>query len=137
MGTQDWTTASAPNHHVTALIIAKADVVVAWLSVAAKTFKTVDSSLEITILASDGDLVTSGSVVMRIKGYSHSIIMAEITVLNIMQRLSGTASLTRAFVNQVKGSNAKILDTRKTTPGLKILENMLCDVTVDVIIDLP
>lgn len=121
-GTQDWTTVSVPNHHVTALIIAKTDVVIAGLSVATKVFKTVDASLEVTVLVSDGDLVTNGSVVMRIKGYSHSILMAEITVLNIMQRLSGIASLTRAFVNQVKGTNTKISDTRKTTPGLKILE---------------
>jgi nicotinate-nucleotide pyrophosphorylase (carboxylating) len=121
-GTQDWTTASVPDRAMTASVVAKADLVVAGLPVAAEIFHAVDAALEIRFLAQDGDRVPHGNPVLGITGSSRSILTAERVVLNILQRLSGTATLTRAFVDAVEGTGARILDTRKTTPGLKLLE---------------
>jgi nicotinate-nucleotide pyrophosphorylase (carboxylating) len=89
---------------------------------AAEVFRAVDPALEIQPLAEDGDRVAPGARVLRIAGSSRAILMAERVMLNLLQRLSGTASLTRAFVDAVAGTGARILDTRKTTPGLKLLE---------------
>lgn len=121
-GTQDWTTASVPDRKVTARVKAKADVVLAGLPVAREVFRTVDPLLEVRSLVQDGNLVPRGTEVMSITGSSRSILMAERVMLNLLQRLSGTATLTRGFVKAVEGTGAKILDTRKTTPGLKVLE---------------
>ncbi|MBK8793401.1 MAG: carboxylating nicotinate-nucleotide diphosphorylase [Holophaga sp.] len=121
-GTQDWTTASVPNRPMGAKVVAKANVVVAGLEVAEQVFRAVNATLEIRCLVHDGDAVAKGCEVMRIQGSSHGILMAERVMLNLLQRLSGTATLTRAFVEAVAGTGAKILDTRKTTPGLKLLE---------------
>ena len=121
-GTQDWTTASVPDRAMTASVVAKADLVLAGLPVAAEIFKVVDASLETRILAEDGARLTHGTPVLRIAGSSRSILTAERVMLNVLQRLSGTATLTRAFVDAVAGTGARILDTRKTTPGLKVLE---------------
>jgi len=95
---------------------------VAGLPVAAEIFHAVEPALEIRALAQDGDRVAHGNPVLGIKGSSRAILTAERVVLNILQRLSGTATLTRAFVDAVAGTGARILDTRKTTPGLKLLE---------------
>jgi len=121
-GTQDWTSASVPDRAMTASVVAKADLVLAGLPVAAEIFHAVDASLELHFLAQDGDRVAHGNPVLGIKGSSRSVLTAERVVLNILQRLSGTATLTRAFVDAVEGTGARILDTRKTTPGLKLLE---------------
>lgn len=121
-GTQDWTTASVPNRPMAAKVVAKADLVLAGLEVAEQVFRAVDAALEVRCLVGDGDAVTKGCEVMHIQGSSRSILMAERVMLNLLQRLSGTATLTRAFVAAVAGTGARILDTRKTTPGLKLLE---------------
>ena len=121
-GTQDWTTASVPDRKVTARVKAKADVVLAGLPVAREVFRAVDPLLEVRSLVQDGNLVPRGTEVMSITGSSRSILMAERVMLNLLQRLSGTATLTRGFVKAVEGTGAKVLDTRKTTPGLKVLE---------------
>ena len=121
-GTQDWTTASVPDRTMAASVVAKADVVLAGLPVAAEIFHAVDPALEVRALAQDGDRVAHGNPVLAIKGSSRSILSAERVMLNVLQRLSGTACLTRAFVDAVAGTGARILDTRKTTPGLKLLE---------------
>jgi len=121
-GTQDWTTASVPDRAMTASVVAKADLVLAGLPVAAEIFHAVDPALAIRALAQDGDRVSHGNPVLGIQGSSRSILMAERVVLNVLQRLSGTATLTRAFADAVAGTGARILDTRKTTPGLKLLE---------------
>jgi nicotinate-nucleotide pyrophosphorylase (carboxylating) len=121
-GTQDWTTASVPDRKVTARVKAKAEVVLAGLPVAREVFRAVDPLLEVRSLIQDGNLVPRGTEVMSITGSSRSILMAERVMLNLLQRLSGTATLTRGFVKAVEGTGAKILDTRKTTPGLKVLE---------------
>ena len=121
-GTQDWTTASVPDRPMTASVVAKADLVLAGLPVAAAVFQAVDPALQIQPLAKDGDAVVHGHPVLRITGSSRAILMAERVMLNLLQRLSGTATLTRAFVDAVAGTGARIMDTRKTTPGLKVLE---------------
>jgi nicotinate-nucleotide pyrophosphorylase (carboxylating) len=121
-GTQDWTTASVPDRPMTARVVAKGDLVLAGLPVAGQVFLAVDPALRVTAAAQDGDRVAAGAEVLQIEGSSRAILMAERVMLNLLQRLSGTATLTRAFVDAVAGTKARILDTRKTTPGLKILE---------------
>lgn len=121
-GTQDWTTASVPDRAMNAKVIAKADLVLAGLCVAQAVFHAVDPSLEVKELVRDGDRVVRGIEVLRVSGSSRAILMAERVMLNLLQRLSGTATLARHFVDAIEGTGAKILDTRKTTPGLKLLE---------------
>jgi nicotinate-nucleotide pyrophosphorylase (carboxylating) len=121
-GTQDWTSAAVPDRPMIASVVAKSTLVIAGLPMAAEIFKAVDPGLEIQALVLDGDMVGHGSPVLRIAGSSRAILMAERVMLNVLQRLSGTATLTRAFVDAVAGTGARILDTRKTTPGLKLLE---------------
>ncbi len=121
-GTQDWTTASIPDRKMMALVVAKADAVIAGLPVAFEVFRAVDQTLEVHGLVQDGDKVSWGLEVMTVTGSSRSILMAERVMLNLLQRLSGTATLTRQFVEAIEGTGARILDTRKTTPGLKVLE---------------
>jgi len=103
-------------------VVAKEDLVLAGLPVAVEVFLAVDPALRVVLGAQDGDRAAPGSVVLRIDGSSRAILMAERVMLNLLQRLSGTATLTRAFVDAVAGTGARILDTRKTTPGLKVLE---------------
>jgi nicotinate-nucleotide pyrophosphorylase (carboxylating) len=121
-GTQDWTSASVPDRPMAACVTAKQDLVLAGLPAALETFRAVDPGLELQPLAQDGDRVARGTRVLRVAGSSRAILMAERVMLNLLQRLSGTATLTRAFVDAVAGTGARILDTRKTTPGLKLLE---------------
>jgi nicotinate-nucleotide pyrophosphorylase (carboxylating) len=121
-GTQDWTTAAVPDRPMIASVVAKADLVLAGLPVAAQVLLAVDPGLEVRALAQDGSRVARGTPVLRAVGSSRSILVAERVMLNLLQRLSGTATLTRAFVDAVQGTGARILDTRKTTPGLKVLE---------------
>ncbi|NTV72605.1 MAG: carboxylating nicotinate-nucleotide diphosphorylase [Holophaga sp.] len=121
-GTQDWTSASVPDRDMEARVVAKGRLVLAGLPVAAEVFRAVDPALKLVPGAQDGDMVEPGAVVMRIEGSSRAILMAERVMLNLLQRLSGTATLTRAFADAVAGTGARILDTRKTTPGLKLLE---------------
>ena len=121
-GTQDWTTASVPDRPMTGRIRAKSDLVLAGLPVAAEVMRIVDPAVRIDLRAQDGDKVGPGAEVMAFEGSSHGILLAERMMLNLLQRLSGTATLTRAFVDAVAGTGARILDTRKTTPGLKLLE---------------
>lgn len=121
-GTQDWTTASVPDRPMEAVVVAKERLVLAGLPVAQAVFQAVDPGLDVRCLALDGDEVERGTTVLRISGSSHGILMGERVMLNLLQRLSGTATLTHAFVKAIEGTGARILDTRKTTPGLKLLE---------------
>jgi nicotinate-nucleotide pyrophosphorylase (carboxylating) len=105
-----------------AAIVAKAAGVIAGLDVARLTFREADAALKFRPLARDGDAVTPGVAVAQVIGDAGSILKAERTALNFLQRLSGVASLTRRFVERVAGTGARILDTRKTTPGLRFLE---------------
>lgn len=121
-GTQDWTTSAVPDRPMTARVLAKADLVLAGLPVAAEVMKITHPCMVIEMAKADGQKVKKGTEVMRLRGSSHGILLGERVMLNLLQRLSGTATLTRKFVDAVAGTGARILDTRKTTPGLKLLE---------------
>jgi len=121
-GTQDWTTAAVPDRPMTARVVAKADLVLAGLPMALEVFRISDPALVIRATARDGQRMSKGTELFSIEGSSHGILLAERVMLNLLQRLSGTATLTRQFVDAVEGTGARILDTRKTTPGLKLLE---------------
>lgn len=103
-------------------IVAKAPLVVAGLEACARVFTTVDPALSVRAAVADGARVEAGDVVVHIAGALASILTAERTALNLLQRLSGVATLTRAFVDEVEGTGARIVDTRKTTPGWRELE---------------
>lgn len=105
-----------------ARIVARENAVVAGADIAAKTFARVDDTLEISVLRDNGCTVEPGGIVLEIGGRVRSILTAERVALNFLQRLSGVATFTRQFVEAVRGTDAKILDTRKTTPGLRALE---------------
>src|ERR1700722_4445026 len=105
-----------------ARIIAKALLVCAGLPLAQRVFRTLDSDATITLLAKDGDIVEKGCELLQIHARARAILTAERTALNFAAHLSGIATLTHRFVERLAGSNAKIRDTRKTTPGLRMLE---------------
>lgn len=105
-----------------ARIFAKEPLVLAGVETGANVFRRVDSSLNVEIVAQDGTTLAAGDTALTISGKTASIVTAERVALNFMQRLSGVATLTRRFVDAVAGTQARILDTRKTTPGLRALE---------------
>ena len=96
--------------------------VVSGVSIAEKVFTEVDPTLEVQVLVEDGSRVGEGALLMCIEGKARSILTAERTALNFLQRLSGVATLTARYVEEVKHTRARILDTRKTTPGYRSLE---------------
>ena len=100
----------------------KEDGIICGLSVVAKTFRLVDENITLTPLVKEGQAVTKGDVIAEVSGDLGNIMAAERVALNLLQRLSGISTKTRAFVDETKGYKAKILDTRKTTPGLRFLE---------------
>lgn len=105
-----------------ARMIFKEDGIAAGFKLAEQIFITVDPSLQLRFFLNDGDQVHKGAIGLHVEGSVHSILMAERLVLNCMQRLCGIATITRTMVEAVAGTGAKILDTRKTTPGLRHLE---------------
>jgi nicotinate-nucleotide pyrophosphorylase (carboxylating) len=105
-----------------ASLLVKETGVLAGIEVAGRVFQRVDPSLEIDILIKDGTAIKSGDIVATVLGSVISILKAERVALNFLQRLSGIASLTAQYVAETKGLNAKIVDTRKTTPGMRMLE---------------
>jgi len=105
-----------------ARIVAKAPVVCAGLPIAERVFRTLDADAGIKVLANDGDLVEKGRELLEIDACARAILAGERTALNFLAHLSGIASLTHRFVERLAGTNAKIRDTRKTTPGLRMLE---------------
>jgi nicotinate-nucleotide pyrophosphorylase (carboxylating) len=107
---------------VEAKIFAKEDAVLAGVEVAAKVFRRVDRRLAVTVLQRSGERVKRGTTVLKIRGAARSILTAERVALNFLQRLSGVATLTDAFVRAAGRHRARIVDTRKTTPGLRALE---------------
>jgi nicotinate-nucleotide pyrophosphorylase (carboxylating) len=108
--------------HATGRIIVREKAVVAGTGAAADVFRQVDPSTDIEISHSDADEVAAGDVIMKVRGLARSILKAERVALNFLQRLCGIATLTREFINAIENHSAKILDTRKTTPGLRALE---------------
>ncbi len=109
-------------NHCRARIISRGDYVVAGGGVAAAVFEAVDSSIEFSVESEDGSPVERDTVVATVTGPARAVLTGERTALNFLQRLSGIATLTRAYVAQTIGRNAVILDTRKTTPTLRVLE---------------
>ncbi len=105
-----------------AKLLIKEDGILAGVSVAAKVFSIIDKDLEINILKGDGTKVTPGDIAFYIAGSQQSILKSERLVLNIMQRMSGIATNTGLYVDKLKGLKTRILDTRKTTPGVRFLE---------------
>ena len=111
-----------PAQTASARIFAKEDAVVAGSALSAEVFTRVDPSLVVAVERADGTRVGFGDTVLTVQGRAGAILSAERVALNFLQRLSGVATLTRRFVDAVAGTRAKILDTRKTTPGLRALE---------------
>jgi len=103
-------------------IIAKEPLVVAGTEVARRVFLLVDPSLRVGICKHDGSHARPGDLLVEVSGGVSTMLMAERTAVNFLQRLSGIATLTRAFVERVAGTSARIVDTRKTTPGWRVLE---------------
>jgi nicotinate-nucleotide pyrophosphorylase (carboxylating) len=103
-------------------IVARERAVVAGTEVAAEVFRRVNPQLEVEIFQPDGAALSGGETILEVRGAAGSILTAERVALNFLQRLCGIASLTRQFVEAIGKSRAKILDTRKTTPGLRALE---------------
>ena len=105
-------------------IIAKENCVIAGPEIAQRVFYRLDPNIEVIIKLPSGSIANPGDVIMSLSGKSYSILSAERIALNFLQRLSGIATITKKYVEAVKGTNAKILDTRKTTPGWRALEKM-------------
>jgi nicotinate-nucleotide pyrophosphorylase (carboxylating) len=117
------TSATIPKGHISvATFISKGRFTVAGLPFVKRTFMLVDKGLKFKIKVKDGTSVKRGEVLAEVRGNTRSILMAERVALNILQRLCGIATLTNSFVNRVKDSDVKILDTRKTVPGLRYLD---------------
>jgi nicotinate-nucleotide pyrophosphorylase (carboxylating) len=106
----------------TGRIVARENAVVAGTEAAAEVFRQVDPATDTQMICHDGDNVVAGDVIIEVRGLARSILRAERVALNFLQRLCGIATLTRQFVDAVGNHSAKILDTRKTTPGLRALE---------------
>jgi nicotinate-nucleotide pyrophosphorylase (carboxylating) len=108
--------------HALGRVIARERAVVAGGETAAEVFRRVNPQLNVAVLQPDGTALSGGETVLEVRGPARSILTAERVALNFLQRLSGIATLTRQFVDATGKSRAKILDTRKTTPGLRALE---------------
>lgn len=108
--------------HATATLVARARGVVCGLPLARVVFLELDPSLSVTLQAEDGDQVAAGTPLASIRGAARPILSGERVALNFVGRLGGIASLTREYVRAVEGTGARIVDTRKTTPGLRDLE---------------
>jgi nicotinate-nucleotide pyrophosphorylase (carboxylating) len=101
---------------------ARQTMVVAGLEVAAMVFQRYDPSVQVSVIASDGDRVEKGTLLLKVSGRATSLLTAERTALNIVQHLSGIATETARYADRIAGTRAKLIDTRKTTPGLRMLE---------------
>jgi len=124
VGTGDVTTlATVPaNAQATASIAAREPMVVAGLVFAMEAFRMLAKDIDLVEQCSDGEKIPPGRSLLNIRGQARAILTAERVALNFLQRLSGVATLTRAFVDAVAGTKARILDTRKTTPGWRRFE---------------
>ncbi len=103
-------------------ILAKDSGIIAGLKVVQEVFREVDPRVNLTLLVNDGDMIRKGVTVLRLAGPTRSILTAERTALNFLQRLSGVATQTRRYVEALGNSHTRLLDTRKTTPGWRRLE---------------
>jgi nicotinate-nucleotide pyrophosphorylase (carboxylating) len=105
-----------------AALVARQDLVVSGLGVASEVFAQVDAGLTVKLLCTDGDNVSAGSVLARVEGRLASILTAERCCVNFIQHMSGIATLVRSFCAELEGSSVRLVDTRKTRPGLRSLE---------------
>jgi len=103
-------------------LIIKEKGVVAGVDVALEVFNYFDPELKVTVFIKDGSEVNPGDVVFEVEGKVHSLLQTERLMLNIMQRMSGVATTTRQYVKELEGTKTRVLDTRKTTPGMRLLE---------------
>ena len=126
IGTGDATTLSIvpPDATMRGQIIAKQDGVIAGLDVARAAYQLLDSAVDFSAQVADGSRVTRGLVLALVSGRTSSLLTAERTALNFIGRISGIATLTRQFVDAVAGTRAVILDTRKTAPGLRLVDKL-------------
>ncbi|MDO3377015.1 carboxylating nicotinate-nucleotide diphosphorylase [Geoalkalibacter halelectricus] len=124
IGAGDLTTEAtlAPGTPGEARLVAKEDFVLAGIDVARQVFHAVDVGVSFSTEVSDGQQVRKGELLAVVQGAAASLLQAERVALNLLQRMSGVATLTAAYVAAVRGTDAQIVDTRKTTPGLRILE---------------
>ncbi len=125
LGRGDITTAvvmGTDRREVTAQLVARRPLVVAGVDVAVAVFERVDPAIAIEVAARDGDPLTGGGRVMTVRGPAGGILQAERTALNFLQRLSGVATQARRYAAAVAGTSARVVDTRKTTPGWRVLE---------------
>ncbi|MDD6672215.1 MAG: carboxylating nicotinate-nucleotide diphosphorylase [Prevotella sp.] len=103
-------------------LLIKEEGILAGVEVAKKVFNRFDQTMQVEVLIGDGAHVKVGDVAMVVTGKTRSLLQTERLMLNIMQRMSGIATMTNRYVERLKGTNTRILDTRKTTPGLRMLE---------------
>jgi nicotinate-nucleotide pyrophosphorylase (carboxylating) len=125
LGTGGDVTSNAPiaeDARFTAEMNCRETIVVAGLEIATAFFRALDNAVAIELLASDGEKVDAGTVLMRLSGNARAMLAAERSALNTLQHLSGIATLTRRYADQIEGTGATLLDTRKTIPGLRLLE---------------
>ncbi len=104
------------------ILIIKEDGVLAGIEMAKRIFAHFDKELKVEVLMEDGTEVKKGDIAMRVSGKVRSLLQTERLMLNVMQRMSGIATMTRKYVKQLEGTNTRVLDTRKTTPGMRIME---------------
>jgi nicotinate-nucleotide pyrophosphorylase (carboxylating) len=112
----------APDARFSADMAARQRIVVAGLEIAQAFFRALDAGSHIELLVTDGDTVEHGGILMRIEGNARAMLAAERSSLNTLQHLSGIATLTRSYVDSIAGTGTVLLDTRKTIPGLRLLE---------------
>lgn len=103
-------------------LLIKEDGILAGIEVAKRVFARFDSTLKVDVLIGDGAKVKKGDIAMVVSGKTRSLLQTERLMLNILQRMSGIATMTNKYVELLKGTNTRVLDTRKTTPGMRILE---------------
>ena len=103
-------------------LLIKEDGVLAGVEVAKEVFRRFDPELKVEVLMEDGTRVKKGDIAMIVSGRVRSLLQTERLMLNIMQRMSGIATTTSRYVERLKGTKTRVLDTRKTTPGLRMLE---------------
>lgn len=108
--------------HFAGVMDSRDAIIVAGLPIAAAFFRQLDPDIEIEMLAADGQSVGAGADLMRIRGKARAMLTAERSALNTVQHLSGIATLTRRYVDAIAGTGCTLLDTRKTIPGLRVLE---------------
>ncbi len=106
----------------TALVVAKEPLVVSGVSAAARVFRALDGECQLEPLLGEGDPADGGAGVLRVRGRLRALLSAERTALNLLQRLCGVATLTRSYAQALRGTRTRLLDTRKTSPGMRALE---------------